>query len=107
MQGKEYRSVYVLSYNLTNLYLHYYQRFRKTNTPIKSENIPQSFLFEQKVLRHKKYELGFEIEVEKAQFKSLSVANEFVVLKPIWQKSYIFAFNVFAGQNKAKIYKRI
>lgn len=91
----------------TNPYLRYSQRFYRSKAQIKSKDIPQRFLFEQKEFRHKEYELGFEIEVQKAQFKSLSVTNEFVVLAPINKKSYIFAFNVFTEQNRAKIYKRI
>ena len=85
-------------------YSHYFYR---SKAQIKSKNIPQRFSFNQKELKRKEYELGFEIEVEKAQFKSLSVSNEFAVLTPINKKSYIFAFNVFTEQNKAKIYKRV
>lgn len=104
---KEYRRIYGVRSKPTNPYLRYSQRFWRSKAQIKSKDIPQRFLFKQKELRHKEYELVFEIEVQKAQFKSLSMANEFAVLTPINKKSYIFAFNVFTEQNKAKIYKRI
>lgn len=104
---KEYRRIYGVRAKPTLPYWSYSQRFWRSKAQIKSKDIPQRFLFEQKELRHKEYELGFEIEIEKAQFKSLSVANEFVVLTPINKKSYIFAFNVFAEKNSAKIYKRV
>ena len=104
---KEYRRIYGVRAKPTLPYWLYSQRFWRSKAQIKSKNIPQRFLFEQKELRHKEYELGFEIEVQKAQFKSLSVANEFAVLTLINKKSYIFAFNVFAEKNSAKIYKRI
>ena len=107
LKTREYQKIYSLKSKPELLKKNYHDTFWCAKAQIKSKDVPQRFLFGQKELRHKEYELGFEIEVEKAQFKSLSVANEFVVLMPINKKSYIFAFNVFAGQNRAKIYKRV
>ena len=94
----------LLKNTITPPHLYYKDRFWRKRRKIKNKNISQSLLFEQEEPKHKEHRLRFEVETK---VKSLSVANEFAVLTPINKKSYIFAFNVFAEQNRAKIYKRV
>lgn len=107
IQTKKYRVVGVRDDYKNPSYLQN-ERFRIGVAQQKNKAVDLRFSFIQLKIKQKEYEFSFEIELEKAEFKTLSVKNEFLVLNSTQhQKNYTFAFNVYSNQNKAKIFKRI
>ena len=107
IQTKNYRVVGVRD---NHIYPSYSQkeRFRAGVAQQKNKAVELKFSFPQVQIVRKEYEFGFEIELEKAELKTLSVGNEFLVLtQNECQKGYIFAFGIQANQNSAKIFKRV
>ena len=107
MQTKNYRVVGVKNNHIYPSYLRT-ERFRAGVAQQKNRAVDLRFAFIQAQIERKEYEFNFQIELERAEFKTLSVKDEFLVLNSTeHQKNYIFAFNVFTEQNRAKIYKRV
>ena len=106
-QTKNYRVVGARNNHIYPSYLQT-ERFRAGVAQQKNKVVDLRFSFTQAQIERKEYEFNFQIELERAEFKTLSVKNEFLILNSTeHQKKYIFAFNVFAEKNSAKIYKRV